>query len=91
MARNMCVNQLIHESTNMYSPWLIRSSEENFLVERVTKEVMRHTVYEILYSTKVLKNDGVEITCLVVERIFNAEEHGVTKVSHVQIIFGNSV
>ena len=86
------VNQLIQELTNMigieHVLTMAYSSEENGLVERVNKEVMRH-IRNIIFDKRVKKRWSRNYP--LVERIFNAEEHGVTKVSPAQIIFGNSV
>ena len=64
------------------------SKEENGLVERVNKEVMRH-MRNIIFDLRI-KNQWSDYYPLV-ERIINTQVHSVTKVSPAQIIYGNSI
>jgi len=64
------------------------SKEENGLVERVNKEVMRH-MRNIIFDIRV-KKQWSDFYPLV-ERIINTQVHSVTKVSPAQIIYGNAI
>ena len=64
------------------------SKEENAIVERVNKEVMRH-LRAILFE-KGLKDKWSWVYPLV-ERIINSEVHETIKVSPAQLVFGNMV
>jgi hypothetical protein len=64
------------------------SKEENGLVERVNKEVMRH-MRNIIFDIRVKKHWSDYYP--LVERIINAQIHSVTKVSPAQIIYGNTI
>ena len=64
------------------------SKEENALVERVNKEVMRH-MRNIIFDQRV-KNYWGDYYPLV-ERIINSQVHSTTKVSPAQIIYGNAI
>ena len=64
------------------------SKEENGLVERANKEVMRH-LRAIIYDRRIIAawRDYVPI----VERIINAEVHSSIGVSPAQLVFGNAI
>ena len=64
------------------------SKEENGLVERVNKEVMRH-MRNIIFDMRVKKQWSDYYP--LVERIINTQVHSVTQVSPAQIIYGNSI
>jgi transposase InsO family protein len=64
------------------------SKQENGLVERVNKEVMRH-MRNIIFDLRVKKHWGDYYP--LVERIINSQVHSVTKVSPAQIIYGNAI
>ena len=64
------------------------SKEENALVERVNKEVMRH-MRNIIFDQRVKKCWGDYYP--LVERIINSQVHSTTKVSPAQIIYGNAI
>ena len=64
------------------------SKEENGLVERANKEVMRH-LRAIIYDRRMIAawRDYVPL----VQRIINAEVHSSIGVSPAQIVFGNAI
>ncbi len=67
---------------------LAYSSEENAIVERANKEVMRHLRAILLdFGQK----DDWSVYLPLVQRIMNASEHSAIGVSPAQLIFGNSV
>ena len=86
------VNELIDEFMATVGPEHVRtmaySKEENAIVERVNKEVMRH-LRAILFE-KQIKNKWSLVYPLV-QRIINSEVHGTIKVSPAQIVFGNMI
>jgi hypothetical protein len=65
------------------------SKEENAIVERANKEVMRH-LRAIIYDQRVQKNWGKNQLPLVM-RILNSEVKTNTGLSPAQILFGNTV
>jgi hypothetical protein len=64
------------------------SKEENAIVERVNKEVMRH-LRAIIFEKRI-KNKWSLVYPLV-QSIINSEVHGTIKVSPAQIVFGNMI
>jgi hypothetical protein len=86
------VNELLTEFFSLINTEHVRtlaySKEENAIVERVNKEVMRH-LRAIIFD-KNLSNDWSD--CLpIVQRIINSEKHSVINVSPAEILFGNSI
>jgi transposase InsO family protein len=65
------------------------SKEENAIVERMNKEVMRH-LRAILFDKKVLSRWSMDQLPLVM-RILNSEEKTRTGVSPCELLFGNSI
>jgi transposase InsO family protein len=65
------------------------SKEENAIVERANKEVMRHLRAMILHD-RVQKNWSMDQLPLVM-RILNSEEKSSTGVSPAELLFGNAV
>lgn len=64
------------------------SKEENSIVERANKEVLRH-LRAYIYDKNVLK---IWVDCLpLVQRIMNASTHESTGLSPAQILFGNAI
>jgi len=86
------VNELIGEFMNLIGTehvlTMAYSKEENALVERVNKEVMRH-MRNIIFDQRVKKNWSDYYP--LVERIINSQVHSTTKVSPAQIIYGNAI
>jgi len=86
------VNKLIEEFMNLIGTdhvlTMAYSKEENALVERVNKEVMRH-LRNIIFDQRVKKQWGDYYP--LVERIINSQVHSTTKVSPAQIIYGNAI
>ncbi len=79
-------NQLFvthHETTVAYS------KEENAIVERTNKEVMRH-LRAIIYDKRTQEKWGLHQLPLVM-RILNSEEKTNTGLSPAEILFGNTV
>jgi len=64
------------------------SHEENGLVERANKEVMRY-LRAILFDKNIYTEWGVYLP--LVQRIINSEVHSSIGVSPAQIIYGNSI
>jgi hypothetical protein len=64
------------------------SKEENALVERSNKEVMRH-LRAFIYDNKILE-DWVE-SLPMVQRIINSTPHSSIGVAPAQLLFGNAV
>jgi transposase InsO family protein len=65
------------------------SKEENAIVERMNKEVMRH-LRAILFDKKVMSRWSMDQLPLVM-RILNSEEKTRTGVSPCELLFGNSI
>jgi len=86
------VNQLIDEFLKVIGTehvlTMAYSKEENAIVERVNKEVMRH-LRAILFE-KGLKDKWSWVYPLV-ERIINSEVHETIRVSPAQLVFGNMI
>ena len=71
-----------HELTLGYS------KEENGMVERANKEVMRH-LRNIIFDRNVIMNWSRYLP--LVKRIFNASIHSITGVSPARVIHGNAI
>jgi transposase InsO family protein len=85
---NKVINELcimlgvVHERTMAYS------KEENAIVERANKEILRH-LKNIIFDKNVLKKWSEYLP--LVQRIMNSCEHRVTGVSPAEIVFGNAI
>jgi hypothetical protein len=64
------------------------SHEENSLVERANKEVVRHLM-NLVFDTNTYHDWSLNLP--LIQRIMNAEIHLSTGVSPAQIMFGNSI
>jgi len=64
------------------------SKEENTMVERANKEVMRH-LRNILFHTNIKTQWGDVLP--LVQRIINSKVHETTGVTPAQLLFGNSI
>ena len=64
------------------------SSEENDIVERANKEVLRH-LRNILYDTKIVETWSSYLP--LIERIINAKKHSVTGISPADLLFGGMI
>ena len=86
------VNELITELMNLlgteHKTTLAYSKEENAIVERINKEIMRH-LRIIIYSRNIV-NHWVEYLPLV-QRIINSNVNVRIGVSPSQILFGNAL
>ena len=65
------------------------SHEENGLVERANKEVMRH-LRNFLFDSKLQYSDWSTFLPMV-QRIMNGHPIGATKITPAQLLFGNAV
>ena len=69
-------------------PILAYSSEENSIVERANKEVMRH-LRAVIFDKNLIKN--WEEYLPIVQRIINATTNESNSVSADQLLFGNAI
>ena len=85
-------NELIHEIIRLTGiekiPILAYSSEENAIVERANREVMRH-LRAIIYEKNIISNWEDYIP--IVQRIINAAKNESNSVGADQLLFGNSI
>ena len=86
--RNETIKTMITMMGTTHSITLAYSKEENAMVERANKEVLRH-LSALVYETRI-KEDWIDFLPLV-QRIINATPHGTTGVAPAQLLFGNSV
>jgi len=71
-----------------FLPSIAHSKEENSIVERANKEVMRH-LRAYVYDRNVM---DIWVDCLpLVQRIMNATPHTSTSLSPAKLLFGESV
>jgi hypothetical protein len=86
------VNELIHELWQLigieHKRTLAYSSEENAIVERANKEVLRH-LRAIIHDVKVI--DKWRIYLPFVQRILNSSVNQNIGVSPAQLLFGNAI
>lgn len=85
---NTIVDELIEMVGSEHQLTLAYSSEENAIVERANKEVMRH-LRAILLDKRVIGEWSIYLP--MVQRIMNASVHSALQMSPAQIIFGNSI
>jgi hypothetical protein len=87
------VNETITELTRLigseHCPTTAYSKEENAIVERANKEVMRH-LRAIIFDTRVKAYWSMDQLPLV-QRILNAEEKKTLGASPAELLFGNAV
>ena len=86
------VNQVIEEFLYLIGSHhdfiMAYSKEENGIVERANKEVLRH-LRAILFDKHVITNFSLFLP--LVQRIFNADTKEALGVSPAQILFGNAI
>lgn len=86
------VNEVIESLTKLWATWnvlsIAYSKEENAIVERSNKEVMRH-LRAFVYDSKIKSNWSLLLP--LVQRIMNTSEHRSLGVSPAQLLFGNSL
>jgi hypothetical protein len=86
------VNETIKELTlimgNQHLTTLAYSKEENAIVERANKEVMRH-LRAFIYDIGV--HEGWSKKLPLVSRIMNSSVHSATGVSPASLLYGNSI
>jgi hypothetical protein len=85
---NTMVDELIDMVGSEHQLSLAYSSEENAIVERANKEVMRH-LRAILLDKRVVGEWAIYLP--LVQRIMNASVHSALQMSPAQIVFGNSI
>jgi transposase InsO family protein len=85
---NESINEIIRLTGIETIPILAYSSEENAIVERANKEVMRH-LRAIIFDKNIISNwqDFLPI----VQRIINATKNESTGVAPDQLLFGNAI
>jgi hypothetical protein len=67
---------------------LAYSKEENGMVERANKEIMRH-LRNIIFDRNVISQWSTYLP--LVKRIFNSSVHSITKVAPAKVIFGGAI
>ena len=86
------INDIIEELTLMlgidHMPTMAYSKEENGIVERANKEVLRH-LRNIIFDKRIIKSWSIYLP--LVQRIMNASVHHSTGVTPAQLLFGNAV
>ena len=86
------VNDIIEEFNTLVDTEHVRilaySKQENSIVERANKEVMRH-LRAIIFHNIVITNWSISLP--IVQRIMNAETKESLGVSPAQILFGNAI
>ena len=85
---NETIEQLLKLVGTEHQLTLAYSKEENAIVERANKEVMRHL--RAILLDKNTTNDWVTYLPFV-QRIMNASEHSSIGMSPAQLLFGNAV
>ena len=86
---NDLINQLVSLMASEQEFTTAYSKEENAIVERANKEVMRH-LRAIVYDDRVY-NRWSTVQLPLVMRILNSQEKTRTGVSPAEILFGNAV
>ena len=86
------VNEIIQEFLNLigteHKVTIAYSKEENSIVERSNKEVLRH-LKNIVFDKRVMQQWSIYLP--LVMRIYNASIHSSLGVSPSQILFGNAL
>ena len=85
---NQIIDEFIYLMGSEHDLIMAYSKEENAIVERANKEVLRH-LRAILFSKNVISNFSIYLP--LVQRIFNADIKEALGVSPAQILFGNSI
>ena len=86
--KNETISTLVQMMGSEHNITLAYSKEENAMVERANKEVLRHLaamVYE-----KRITDDWIDFLPLV-QRIINSSPHSSTGVAPAQLLFGNAI
>ena len=86
--KNELLTEILELTGVQQVPILAYSSEENGMVERANREVMRH-LRAIIFDKNII-NDWEEHLPQV-KRIMNSAKHNSTGVSPSQLLFGNSI
>lgn len=86
------VNATIDEMSRLFGATrllsLAYSKQENAIVERANKEVMRH-LRGMVYDTRLKKEWSIVLP--LVQRILNSSTHSSIGISPAQLIFGNAI
>ena len=85
---NKIVNELLHIVGTEHQLTMAYSHEENGIVERANKEIMRH-LRALVFHQNVITRWSQSLP--LVQRIFNADTKEALGVSPAQIIFGNAI
>jgi transposase InsO family protein len=85
---NETIKELVDALDTKHQITLRYSKEENSMVERANKEVLRH-LKAFVYDTRI-REDWVDFLPLI-QRIINTTVHDTLGVAPAQLLFGNSV
>ena len=86
--KNETIQTLIDMMGTDHRITLAYSKEENAMVERANKEVLRHLA-SMTYDTRI-REDWIDFLPLI-QRIINATPHSNTGVAPSQLLFGNAI
>ena len=86
--QNNTIPEVIRRIGIDHSVTMAYSKEENAMIERANKEVLRH-LNAMIYETKI-RDDWMDFLPFV-QRIINATPHSVTKVAPATLLFGNAI
>lgn len=85
---NALFEELVKVLDNEHRITLAYSKQENAMVERANKEVLRH-LRAFVFETRVLETWREALP--LVQRILNAKRNRVTGLSPAQLLFGNAI
>ena len=85
---NEIIEQVLLLIGSKHDITLAYSKEENSIVERCNKEVLRH-LKNIIFEKRVISNWSIYLP--LVQRILNSAIHSSLGVSPAQILFGNAI
>lgn len=86
--KNRTIQELIDSLGIEHNITMSYSKEENAMVERANKEVLRHLA-AMVYETRI-NDEWIEFLPLI-QRIINSTPHQNTGVAPAQLLFGNAV
>ena len=85
---NAVIKELLTYSGTEHLTSTPYSKEENSIVERSNKEIMRH-LRNIIFDWRVSKKWSTYLP--IVQRVINSTKHASTGVTPAEIVFGNSI
>ena len=85
---NATITELLRLLGTEHVRTIAHSHEENLIVERVNKEVMRH-LRALVFDDKTFANWSLKLP--LVQRILNSSEHESIGVSPAQLLLGNAI